>query len=327
MVGAAVVAGMAATLLIQANTASAGDDVAVCFVPRGATVEQDRQVPAGKVDRLLRETRSYLGPCALYGDTVTIGGGRITAYTQATKRDVPVSIGMVIPLATLGTLPPEPPNDGSTCFDKNADGTVDPHTECAGGHSAPLRPHPRFLSTVDTRFTFLTINWNPSGHIPIGVYNVPHFDAHFYLVPDAERLAIDPGPCPQLVACDDYEVAKRPAAERYVAPGHVDVDAVEPRMGNHLINTSGPEFTGQPFTHTFIYGLNDARIMFYEPMITLAWLQGLVSGTTADGCVRPAQPAAWQRSGWYPLTYCMRYRENRNEITVSLENFVYRRAG
>jgi hypothetical protein len=37
-------------------------------------------------------------------------------------------------------------------------------------------------------------------------------------------------------------------------------------------------------------------------------------------------PGAWQESGWYPTSYCLRHRDNRGEITVSLENAAYRDA-
>lgn len=33
-----------------------------------------------------------------------------------------------------------------------------------------------------------------------------------------------------------------------------------------------------------------------------------------------------QESGWYPTEYCMRYRENRKELTTTLEAFEYRQA-
>lgn len=55
-------------------------------------------------------------------------------------------------------------------------------------------------------------------------------------------------------------------------------------------------------------------------------VSGPVDGTRDDACYPIKQPRAWQRDGWYPTTYCMRYRENRDEVTTSLEDFVYRRA-
>lgn len=171
------------------------------------------------------------------------------------------------------------------------------------------------------------MNWNPSGHIPPGIYDVPHFDIHFYLTPNAERLAIRPGPCPVLVHCDDYPRGKILPAARYRTADHVDVDAVEPAMGNHLIDLTGPEFAGAPFTHSFIYGIWDGHISFYEPMVTHEWFTALRHGTRADACFAINLPQAWERAGWYPTEYCLRYRPNRDELTASLEGFVHRPAG
>ena len=39
----------------------------------------------------------------------------------------------------------------------------------------PLAPEP---------YRFMMLDWNPQGHQPPGVYTVPHFDFHFYMVPD-----------------------------------------------------------------------------------------------------------------------------------------------
>jgi hypothetical protein len=67
-------------------------------------------------------------------------------------------------------------------------------------------------------------------------------------------------------------------------------------------------------------------VTFYEAMVTHEWFDGLRTGTIDDGCYDFKLPGAWQESGWYPTSYCLRHRDNRGEITVSLENFVYRHA-
>ena len=43
-----------------------------------------------------------------------------------------------------------------------------------------------------------------------------------------------------------------------------------------------------------------------------------------DACFPLKLSRAWARSGWYPSEYCLRYRENRDELTTSMEGFVYR---
>ena len=39
-------------------------------------------------------------------------------------------------------------------------------------------------------YDHVTVDWNPHGHIPEGVYNVPHFDFHFYVIDSTARNAI-----------------------------------------------------------------------------------------------------------------------------------------
>ena len=76
-------------------------------------------------------------------------------------------------------------------------------------------------------------------------------------------------------------------------------------MGNHLIDRSRPSWSpaGRIFTHTFIFGAYDGRVTFYEPMITRAYLE-----SRPDLCVPIKQPQAWAIEGYYPTTYCIRYR-------------------
>lgn len=317
-----------ASLLVSSAGSAHGDHlVPLCFVPKHAPrIERTIHVPQRVADRLLRTTLSYHGPCALYGESAPLGDGRLTAYSQS-ERGVPRAIGLVFPSRTLQGLPFDPPTAGLWCFDKSGDGTVDEMTECTGGYENALHLNARFRDRVDTPFTYLLVNWNPHGHIPPGVYDLPHFDIHFYLNDNAERLAIRVGPCPQLTNCDDYALGKILPAERYRTADHADVDAVEPAMGNHLIDVTGPEFAGEPFTHSFIYGTWNGHITFYEPMVTHAWFSDLVTGARADQCFAIKLPQAWERAGWYPTEYCLRYRENRDELTASLERFVYRPAG
>lgn len=315
-----------ATLLAPAQAGWAADLVTVCQVQRSAPKhERTVRVPKRTADRLIRDTLSYRGPCAEYGESGDLGRGGLTAYTQR-EGSVPTAIGVIFRRGSLDGLPYDPPTAGLWCFDRDGDGTTDPHTECAGGYEHALHLAPGFKRRVDTPFTYVLSNWNPAGHGPEGVWDLPHFDVHFYLNDNAERLAIRPGPCPVLVNCDDYRLAKIMPPAKYVAPGYQDIDAVEPAMGNHLIDPSGPEFHGAPFTHTFLYGVFNGQITFYEPMVTLAWYEGLRNGTIKDRCFPIKLPAAWRRDGWYPTKYCLRHRANRGELTTSLENFVYRRA-
>ncbi|MBE9373652.1 hypothetical protein IQ251_04225 [Saccharopolyspora sp. HNM0983] len=302
------------------------EQVAVCLVAaEQPAVERTVHVPPPAAEHLVQHTPSYAGPCAEYGESAPRGDGTMTAYSQV-EDGRPVAVGTVLEAGALRGLPYDPPTEGRWCFDKDGDGHTDPHTECAGGYENALDLGAEFTGGVDTPFTYVLVNWNPHGHMPPGVYDLPHFDVHFYTNPDAERLAIRPGPCEALVNCDDYELGKNLPEQRYRTQDHLDLDALEPAMGNHLVDTTGPEHHGERFTHAFLYGVWDAEVTFYEPMVTHEWLAGLVDGTRQDGCFPIKQPQAWQRDGWHPTSYCLRYRDNREELTVSVEDFAYRRA-
>ncbi|HEY9293225.1 MAG TPA: hypothetical protein VIP98_18255 [Microlunatus sp.] len=287
--------------------------------------EHTIRVPEWLADELIKSTRSYRGPCAEYGESARLGAGEQTAYTQ-TVGTRPVAVGWRVSDAGLEGLPYDPPNAGLWCYDKNADQTTDRMTECTGGYETALQLGPQFRRTVDSPFEYLLNNWNPMGHMPPHVYDLPHFDVHFYLQPESERFKIRTGPCPALVNCEDYRLGKKLPASRYLAPDYQDMDAVEPAMGNHLIDPTGPEFNGERFTHTFIYGVWNREVSYFEPMITHEWLSGLRDGTESSGCFPMKLPQAWQESGWYPTRYCTRHLDNRAELTVSMEGFVYRHA-
>lgn len=320
----------AALITTSAAVPAAGeppaDQVAVCAVlAERPDVERTVHVPPPAAEHLLESTLSYAGPCAAYGESAPRGDGTMTAYSQSEGRR-PVAVGAVLDAGTLRGLPYDPPTEGRWCFDKNGDGTTDPYTECTGGYEDSLDLAEEFTSDVDMPFTYVLMNWNPHGHMPPGVYDLPHFDVHFYTNPESERLAIRPGPCEALVDCADYELGKNLPEPRYRTTDHKDLDALEPAMGNHLVDTTGPEHHGERFTHAFLYGTWDAETTFYEPMVTHEWLSGLAEGAQQDQCFPIKQPRAWQRDGWYPTSYCTRSRENRDEITVSLEDFVHREA-
>jgi hypothetical protein len=332
----AAVGGVLTLLLLTATPATAnagtavratGSHVTVCKVhkhdPRD---EKTVQMPKRDVRKLLARSLSYLGPCAQYGESAPLGNGRLTAFSQ-TEGKAPVVIGLLAKDSTYDGLPYDPPTGGIWCYDKDGNGSVDPHRECTGGHERALHLSRAFKKKVDSPFTYVLANWNPMGHIPPGVWDEPHFDIHFYMNDNRERLAIRPGPCPQLTHCDDYPKGKILPAAKYRHPDYVDVDAVEPGMGNHLIDPTAPEFHGADFTSSFVYGIWDGKVTFYEPMVNLTQYNGLRNGTIKDYCVPIKPPKAYERQGWYPTRYCVRHRDNRGETVTSVEKFVYRNAG
>ena len=88
-------------------------------------------------------------------------------------------------------------------------------------------------------------------------------------------------------------------------------------MGSHWIDTAAPEFNGKPFAYTFIYGSYDGRVVFWEPMVTTAFLKSKPNLVEAI-----KQPKEYQRPGlFYPTTYTIRYDAGRHEYVVAMEGF------
>ena len=196
------------------------------------------------------------------------------------------------------------------------------NTKCQHSHELVIPLPDAVARRDDVPFKWVLLNWNPEGHIPPGIYDVPHFDVHFEMGPIADVFAIEPGPCgPEFVRCDQFQTARKPLPPNYLAPDYVDVQAVVPAMGNHLIDTTGPEFRKQPFTRSWIYGAYDGQVIFYEAMVAHAYLL-----TRPDECTPIKAPRAVAAAGWYPTEYCVRHHAATGETTVSMEKFTRREA-
>jgi hypothetical protein len=167
-----------------------------------------------------------------------------------------------------------------------------------------LKFHPKVDVTL---FKHVWVNWNPDGHPPVGIYNKPHFDFHYYMVSSEERETyVDP------VKLD----ASLPAD--YLPANYIGVDPV-PTMGKHYIDVTSPELNGQPFTQTFILGSYDAKLAFWEPMITKDFLK-----STSNFERTIPQPAKFQKTGYYPTK--MRIAKANGVTNIILEGFVLRQA-
>jgi hypothetical protein len=162
-------------------------------------------------------------------------------------------------------------------------------------------------------FDHITLGWAPTGHPPAGIYDVPHFDIHYYLISMQQRDSITPASS-QFAA----RTAKQPAASSIPLNYLGDPNAV-PRMGVHWTDKTSPERNGQPFTKTFIYGFYDGAMVFLEPMIAKSFLESRQT-VTAD----VASPAAFSRAGAYPTSYSVRYDAARKEYRVEVLGFVTR---
>lgn len=141
-------------------------------------------------------------------------------------------------------------------------------------------------------FKTATVEWNPQGHPPAHVYDVPHFDFHFYTIDEATRGSIGmAGPAAMATPAPDI-----------VPKGFVTDGGTVPMMGKHYLAASMPEFNGGKFTTTPIYGYYNGHLAFVESMVTLDYLRAKKSTSEAL-----PQPAKFEQAGSYPAQWSIEY--------------------
>lgn len=209
--------------------------------------------------------------------TQPIGNGIARAWVSETKDGIPVSVGVTLSEKALQDLPAEPaefifilPENKGTDF-----------------------------------YKLVQLDWNPHGHFPPHVYDIPHFDVHFYIISNEDRLKIE--------ADDNAQFANAPAS-KYVPPFYLQTPGGEPAMGAHWVDLLSPEFNGGVFTKTFIWGSYDGKFIFWEPMITRDYLL-----TNPNVTIPVRQPQAFQQNGYYPYQYRILYTLNPKEYNISLD--------
>lgn len=255
----------------------------------------------------------------LLADAQKLGAGEVRGYAELDGDGTPTAVGIAFGAGAFDGLP-EVRNATSRCFDLNKNGHIDEVGECEGDYELRLVLPAALAGRDDVPFRWVGLNWNPEGHEP-DPWMLPHFDMHFYMVDPADIDAIRVGGCQIFINCDDFKRAMVDVPPRYIAPDHANVKAAVSKMGNHLIDVRTPELGDPPktFTHTWIYGAYDGHITFYEPMITMEFLRG-----KPNLCAPIRQPEAWERAGYYPTEYCVRYDDAAKVTRVSLEGLVHR---
>lgn len=228
----------------------------------------------------------------LLGKAKPMGNGMIWSWVEYGPGATPAAVGVTFTETALSGLPETMP---------------------PGAHSRAYELELPKQAGVPP-YTHIVVDWNPSGHMPPGVYDVPHFDFHFYMIPPEERNRITVG------KEDLVRHARKPAA-KFIPAGYILPDGTqEPRMGSHWIDPDGPEFHKNPFRKTFIYGSFDGHVTFYEPMISLAYLRE--NRTNDVEVIR--RPASYEKAGYHPTAYSVRYDDARKEYTVALEGLTRR---
>jgi hypothetical protein len=209
-----------------------------------------------------------------------MGQGKVVSWVTTSPTGVPSVIGVTFTRSVLKGLPGE-----------------------ITGYPVALPVQAR-----RTGFDHVELDWRPHGHIPPGIYDAPHVDFHFYLITAAVQDSIT------AVGDDLARVQKKPASDAFVPDGYIAAPGgEEAKMGAHWVDPKAPEFNGQPFTHSFIYGFYDGKMAFIEPMIDL---QYLLAGTGFTQAV--AVPERYPKPGYFPTSYGMTYDPKTDKYTVFL---------
>jgi len=239
-----------------------------------------------------KEDSSPLANQTVYGKSIKIGEGTAHSWATFDEEGNPATVGVSISEKAIQTLPQ---HDGS------------------GGHGHIIYYEMELPEEIksQTPFQHMVVDWNPMGHPP-ALYELPHFDAHFYMISSEERKAIGD-------EASDPKIMMTPA-EEYLPADYIDVQVNVPQMGKHWVDRYSPELNGQKFTQTMIYGSYDGRVIFYEPMFTLEYLQSKRTYT-----YELKQPDDFQQKGlYYPTRYSFRYDEQKKEYVVSLDDMKLR---
>lgn len=227
------------------------------------------------------------------GPVVKVHDGKAWTWIQLNNSGNPERLAITIDDAALNSLPIG--GDGHTGHDHS------------GENDWVLKFHPK---AGILPFDHTGLDWNPSGHEPDPIYGKPHFDFHFYMMSVDDVAAIPP------YEVDSSKFNNWPAPA-YLPANYFNAGGGVPQMGAHWVDPTSPEFNGQPFTQTFIYGTYDGKVTFYEPMITLEFLK------TSNNFERSIpQPLKVQKSGYYPTKERVVKHDGLTEIV--LDGFVYR---
>ncbi len=220
-----------------------------------------------------------------------MGNGTVRSWVKLDKFGKPASIGVTFSETALTGLPAEAP--------KGMMGVE--HVLRLPKEAAP------------SGFDHISLDWTPQGHEPNGIYNVPHFDVHFYMVNQATLSKIT-------ATGKDLAVSNKQPAAKLIPAGYImPPGTAVPRMGSHAVDTASPELGGKAFTHTFIYGYYNGQMNFVEPMVSKAFLE---SKQNFSGPVKI--PAAYPKRGYYPTSYSIKFDGVRREYTVSIDKLTLR---
>lgn len=266
------------------------------------------------------------------GESANVGDGTVTAYGTTNSTGTLTSLGVHLDGAAVTSFA-----QGGSHHDKHVAAHAHFPTETADGDA------------LDHQFTFLGFHYNPKGHAPPDIYDIPHFDFHFYMVEEQVVEAISGGPLGDkpmpFIGKAAYVIPDAQRPPGYMFEKH---RFLVKEMGEHLLDATAPEFNGTTFTHTYVYGIHNptinpanpdrteeitlegeavevpvyagdgqGRVHFVEPMLTTDFVR---NGLTSAQAMGVATPARFPTAGAYPTTYGME-PDCQDGVHVTIDGF------
>ena len=213
------------------------------------------------------------------GASRAVGNGTVHAFVKTNASGQAETVGLVLSRAALNNLPTTP-----TEFEIDL--------PQAGGHG----------------YQVLGLDWNPNGHPAPGIYDLPHFDMHFYVISEATRQQITG----EGTSAQTALIAPPPAT--VPTDYQMDVHSVVPTEGVHFEDFTSKEWNGQKFDTTMIFGFYGGKMAFLEPMITREFLLNNTTTTTLP----IKQPAVYNPNVAFPTAYRVSYDAATGDTTITL---------
>ncbi len=217
-----------------------------------------------------------------YGPLTDVGNGTMRTYITMTHKGVPVELGIQISESVLSGLSKQSNETFVIPLDNKAQG----------------------VTSID----HVEVNWVSQGGFS-QVYSEPHFNFHFYTISQNTQMAIPP----YTTVPTGFDILP-PAG--IIPASYSRYPGGTARVGVSWIDQSSPEYNGQPFTHTYIYGSYNGKLSFYNPMVTFAFF---LKDSTIDQAI--PQPTLFAKSNVYYHTHYGISKRDGNYY-ISLTNFV-----
>ena len=216
----------------------------------------------------------------LAGESKSFGMGVVTSIIETDENDIAIAVGVVLTSTALEGL-----------------------------DTTNLSVTLRMPQTIaSTQFDHIVVEWNPKGHSPKEIYDIPHFDFRFYLINEAEQNNISG------IGADSIKMYKPPDSQ-FVPKDHKMIpNSGTPKIGVRFYDTTSTELK-VPFDKTLVYDFYNGKMVSIEPMVTKSFLE---TKTIFVGDIK--QPEKFQLPGFYPLNYNIKFTGSQSKYTVTLFN-------